>query len=216
MKRNSFLKRITFLLVLLCSLTMASGIMAAPVPFVFNNFENAGGLEAGEFYVTVNGQTTVSYCTTFYQYINVPGSYLADLYALSGSSQIRAAWLFDTYTTGGSNHNIDAAIQLAVWHYFGLVDFTPYKPALDALNNNATIAMWYDKFTNLASIYGYVGDTPNAFTGNNYRWADLDWTSGGTIGEYQDQLVRMPVPEPGSILLLGLGLLGIGLLRRKQ
>jgi len=47
----------------------------------------------------------------------------------------------------------------------------------------------------------------------DFRWNDEADFGGGYIVEFND--VREPVPEPGTIALLGLGLLGLGVTRRR-
>ena len=68
----------------------------------------------------------------------------------------------------------------------------------------------------LAMVSNRFGGLANAKANNNglYRVGVLNNTNHN--GFRQDMLVLRPVPEPGSMLLLGSGLLGYPLLRRKQ
>lgn len=112
-----------------------------------------------------------------------------------------AAWLvynFDPYfgrnKISGDVGEVAAALQLAVW---------------------STIVDGFGIGTNTGEINSLFSTMTQALTG-----ADTGGLQGmfyaAISGDRQDQLVAAPVPEPATMFLMGLGLLGLGVVGRKR
>jgi len=117
----------------------------------------------------------------------------------------RTAWIYTQWTSGGLTSYSNLAIQQAIWSLEGEVFGTPSAEALallvqvNALNPPpATIGD-----VTVLNLYAYRTTIPGTVPTYDYT------------GLRQDVLFR-PVPEPTTILLLGIGLAGIGFVARKR
>ena len=117
-----------------------------------------------------------------------------------------ADYLLRLYSSYPRNNNQNAALQIAVWEAAidGTVDFTAGNFRYGA-NGNTYLSQAQTYISALSNVSDWTNYTP--WTGYVTDESDPNAT------KYQDFLVR-PVPEPGTLLLLGSSLLGFGVIAR--
>lgn len=200
-----------------CLVLSASFVLATPVEVgdTVTFLPGVGPTGGGVFNIYNNDQdvTFQSFCLERDEYISIGGTYIVAAIsnaAMNGGVNTDAsdplsgktAWLFYNFTMG------------TLPGYDG----SPLKQGL--LQN----AIWMFEQELSAGNAGY--DLANEFyvLANNYGWADgyigdvrvlnlVSLSLGGLKGPAQDQLIV--TPEPLSLLLLGVGLLGVAGIRRK-
>lgn len=209
------------------------------VKILNHNFNDLGG---GSFHALVDGFDTQVWCVDTQNHVYVPDEYLADIVMLGnwdatdkshvrkgnnttwpglgstydGASSLQryqaAAWLVSQYSafpggSGSANPN-DEDLQRAIWYlvYAG----TSGAPVLNATETQYARSALDNVFGN--SSYGFLqwavisGQSANGRLLNDSKQTFLvQLEPGGDV----------PTPEPGTYGLIGAGLFGLALLRRR-
>lgn len=173
------------------------------------NDGNAKWVGAGRFHTTVTDDDgkkidTFSYCVDLGEFFNWDTTYTATKMDAdnNGLDYRGAAWLvsrFDpfigTYWTSDSDmdaRSVAMTLQLAIWE-------TLYGDQFDSGSGDRTL---FD------TMIGEASQISSFFDASGFFVAKIDGR--------QDQLVAAPVPEPATMLLMGIGLLGLGVVGRKR
>ena len=177
---------------------------------LFENGSHKGFVGEFEFHVDWDGDgvddfDSPGYCVDLYNIIAL-GTYVYDAVITDiGDQNVKyqkAAWLMDRHTGISSSKN--ASLQLAIWKTLYDDDFTVtnWGSASQTMYESYIDSLADFQLTDISSTYKYAALT---FHYENGSFLDI-----------QDVIIRSPVPEPATLLLLGMGLLGIGAVGRKK
>jgi hypothetical protein len=162
------------------------------------------------FQFTYQGNTIqepISYCVDPADAPSTPAPYyIESLNSIYGINYLEAAWLVSQVMNGKLN---TVTAQAAIWE----IMFSGYTYKSDSNSDStATISNWvtlaqnnYGSLTNLTGFYIATSPTNSPTTSFDKDFQDYLFYDGTTTS----------VPEPTTILLLGLGLIGVAGIRRK-
>lgn len=199
----------------------------------------------GRIGIELTGYSNVAFCielgpTTISKdgiEINSPGSYWSSY----GNNGLYAAYLMDRYNPefgyeSGKPANVAyAALQLAIWDTIYDFNFNGSSSSYIDENFISALVAWPDltlsddekaawalaeEYTDsLTEALSHDSNILNHFSGK-YKYFVADFGSNYVHGkdgdEGQELLIAMPVPEPTTMLLFGIGLLGISAIGRRK
>ncbi len=155
----------------------------------------------------------VSWCVDIFQYIpgSTPGEYSLDAGGLTLNSASRndlgrlaTMFLSAATTPGAGSGNNAAAFQLAIWEILYERNTPSYNLASGSFFSNAALSAPHTIAQGWLNQVNNPSNSANTYSLNVY-------TSQG----FQDQITFQNVPEPTTLGLLGIGLIGIGWARRR-
>jgi hypothetical protein len=213
----------TLLLLLFAIVFFAPSVKADSVPLTINNGGSiiSGGVYAGPYNFTSDGQSLQLVCDTFENEVYPPESWVAStstvgtgtgLFGSTSSAQYQqSAWLVQKMFANLGNAQTVADIQWAVWDIFdpgtcgtGVSNCDPYGNPGDQSN-----------------IAGWISAAETNSAGGNYSDVMIYTPQSGwpaNDGVPQEYLGIVSTPEPGtvSLMLIGLGALGLMTVMRKR
>ncbi|MDY0091701.1 MAG: PEP-CTERM sorting domain-containing protein [Candidatus Vecturithrix sp.] len=229
------MKKFASIIVVLVILALLPAISQA-MSITFDKFTNTNIFSTGKMDVSLRdddgnvmndeGEWFTAFCVDKNQSISVgntlsayvsPSEYARVNNFLDNQIGLKTAWLFDTFYTDNASSIEIAALQLALWKLTDNYSATPANSTQRAAVNLANSYLFNLNMNFGSADFAYLDRHYMIFTSGNRQ--DLIVKTGDLWPEtpVTPEIPVTPVPEPGTLLLIGLGLLGIfGFSRNRQ
>lgn len=187
---------------------------------VFFDMDESGSFNPGDHGVVpaycIEPGVSIDITDAAYNYqLADPTTYIID-------NLVYAAWLIDNYwvqSYTNTGYEQMTALQLAIWEV--ILDYDPTVESFYASSGN----FFYDAVDTTIGVTVYFNEYLTALAGSTDEYLSLsDLNDTYAVGVLTDKngkpvqsvLIKSPIPEPGTVFLFSLGLLGIGAMGRMK